>query len=343
MSSYFSTTHRPFASTDAGFRTWAQKIHDALTAIGLTQTADTGQINLSTVTRPGSNDTAGGYEIWRFNDTLQATYPIFIKIEYGMNTVASNQPSLWITVGTGSNGSGTISGNPIARRQFAISAATNSDGESGFTYVDGVFAFALHGQIDVNTGRGGHFLLERFRDRDGNASGRGLAMAFIVSDPGIAWFTMNPWLSPARSRTDATWMYNSQTDGDGYDYMENALSPPLGIAMLQPLIPVMFGVEQPLLGFAGDMNGTLVNLSGDITRYGSPRRYWSSSLVPPTSWSRGSKTVTPLMLWVPGAGGDGDPPPDSHSFEYRIGSPWEPGPTAGSSPPTTGQLWPRTS
>jgi hypothetical protein len=98
-------------TSDAGFRTWGNELMTMLiTTLGLTQTADTGQLAfpMTATTRPGTS-TAAGYYILRFNDTLQSTTPIFIKIELGTGGSA-NIPTIWITVGTGSNGSGTLSG-----------------------------------------------------------------------------------------------------------------------------------------------------------------------------------------------------------------------------------------
>lgn len=102
-------------TTDAGFRTWvAEMITNLVTNIGLTQTADTGQINTSTVTKPVAINTAAGYVILRFNDTLQSTAPLFIKMEFGSGSTVTN-PNVWVTTGTGSNGSGTLTGVLSAR------------------------------------------------------------------------------------------------------------------------------------------------------------------------------------------------------------------------------------
>ena len=100
-------------TSDAGFRTWGTEFNAQLTAIGLTNTTDTGQINWTTVTRAAAN-TAAGYEIWRFTDTLQATTPIFMKIEYGTG-YSANFPQIWITVGQGSSGAGAITGVTSSR------------------------------------------------------------------------------------------------------------------------------------------------------------------------------------------------------------------------------------
>ena len=95
-------------SSDATFRAWGSDLSTRFALAGLVQTLDTGQINWLTVTRPGAI-TFAGYEIWRFNDTLQATSPVFIKVEYGTANNAT-VPALRITVSSGTNGAGTPTG-----------------------------------------------------------------------------------------------------------------------------------------------------------------------------------------------------------------------------------------
>ena len=96
-------------SSDAGFRTWGTEFHAQLLACGLTLTSDTGQINWTTASRGGSSQTYAGYEIWRFNDTLQSTVPVFLKFEFGVGGTL-NSPSIRLTVGSGTNGAGTMTG-----------------------------------------------------------------------------------------------------------------------------------------------------------------------------------------------------------------------------------------
>jgi hypothetical protein len=78
-----------------------------------------------------------GYEVWRFNDAQQATAPIFLKFEFG-----SNVPTVKITVGTGSNGSGTITGTALSiARNFNGSSpqTTNTARQSYMCHTDGFF------------------------------------------------------------------------------------------------------------------------------------------------------------------------------------------------------------
>lgn len=90
-------------SSDATFRVWGGEFNSKLIAAGLVQTSDTGQINWTTATRA-----AGGYEIYRFNDSLQATAPIFIKLAYSVGGITP--PKITVSIGTGTNGGGTLTG-----------------------------------------------------------------------------------------------------------------------------------------------------------------------------------------------------------------------------------------
>lgn len=113
--------------TNAHFQAWIAEIVTMLfTTLGVTQTADTGQINTSTVTIPGTTQTSAGYVIGRFNDTAQSTSPIFFKLEFGTGSTVA-VPAMWITIGTGSNGSGTLTGTvgtrvAAAQNQLSISS-----------------------------------------------------------------------------------------------------------------------------------------------------------------------------------------------------------------------------
>ena len=105
----------PTNNTDGDFRGWGKAISDALTAFQLTKTADTGQIDWTTVLKPATINTYQGYEIRKFTDSLQ---PVFFKIEYGSGGTL-NFPSLRFSFGTGSDGAGIITA-PVS-----VTAITN--------------------------------------------------------------------------------------------------------------------------------------------------------------------------------------------------------------------------
>lgn len=101
-------------NTLAGFNDWGSRFSTMLSTIGLTQTADTGQTDWTTNTQyPTGQSQNKGYQVWRFNDTLQATSPIFMRFDFASG-YCSNATSVLavvkLTVGTGSDGAGNITG-----------------------------------------------------------------------------------------------------------------------------------------------------------------------------------------------------------------------------------------
>jgi hypothetical protein len=108
--------------SDANFRIWGKELSDKLQAMsGLTKTADTGQIDWTTVTRPGVS-TDAGYEVYYLNDSLHATAPIYIKFYYGTHG-GTTQPRIKVEVGTGTNGAGTLTGITATARIINAAAA----------------------------------------------------------------------------------------------------------------------------------------------------------------------------------------------------------------------------
>lgn len=162
-----------YISGDADFRTWGKGISDALAAIGLVKAGDTGQIDWTTVIRPSVNLYAG-YEIWRFADPLQATLPVFVKLEYGI-TNAVDRPALAVTVGTATNGAGAINAQTGNRSQLIVGASA-AVGEKRNTYVSGSsrsLAFVTnHDPSSASYGMG--VLVGRPVDGAGNPTAEGI-------------------------------------------------------------------------------------------------------------------------------------------------------------------------
>ncbi|HRD49765.1 MAG: hypothetical protein JNK95_04230 [Candidatus Competibacter sp.] len=163
-------------TADAGFRAWAQELSNELIAAGLVRMADSGQMNFGSVTRPAIN-TAGGYEIFRFNDALQGTAPIVIKIEYGTG-VGATFPAIWITAGSGSNGSGTLTGTVTPRQLITWSGALSSVVTSYPTYLCVAPAhLGLAWKLGAASSNGYAFLsIARHHDPAGAATGNGFVM-----------------------------------------------------------------------------------------------------------------------------------------------------------------------
>lgn len=163
-------------SNDATWRAWLQSIHDALAGCGLVQTADTGQVAIATALLPTATPTAtnGQYEIWRFNDTLQATAPIFLKIYYNVSAAAGVNPINYISVGKGTDGAGNLTNVILTPKYVARLQGLQAGSVTWACHTaDGSFSFSYNNIAAVNT-TAAHFSIDRFRNADGSPSVEGI-------------------------------------------------------------------------------------------------------------------------------------------------------------------------
>lgn len=168
-------------STDAGFRAWGSELAAKFAAVGMVQTSDTGQINWASVTRAAVINTAAGYEIWRLSGSA-----LYFKIEYGTGSVQPTTPSLWLTVGTGSNGSGTITGQTSTRTQVGrTSTAISSTVTNYQSYLCATadyfgLSWKLGSSATVNSPRA-LIVVARTVDNTGAASTTGYAVYLVTT------------------------------------------------------------------------------------------------------------------------------------------------------------------
>lgn len=110
------------AITTADIRRLGAELNGWFVSVGLVQTADTGQVNWATVNLPGAAATIIGYEIWHSVDSS-----FFFKFEWftGISAATTN-PAFALTVGTGSDGAGNITGVFYPRVVIINTNAANS-------------------------------------------------------------------------------------------------------------------------------------------------------------------------------------------------------------------------
>lgn len=157
---------------DASARALAQAIHDALVGVGLVQTADTGQLDLSGggPSYPGSEGD-WGYRVYRFDDAEQATNPIFIRITFRRGD-SMDEFRLAMQVGKGTNGSGSLTDAATGTSSTTAGAGDSANREITASFIDG----ALHFAASANpAGWAFHLLVERGKDFDGEFDGTVLA------------------------------------------------------------------------------------------------------------------------------------------------------------------------
>lgn len=181
MATKFSNTLQMSNTTDALFRAWVQFIDDLLLVTGgWVNTTDTGQMTISTATHPTLAQTKVGYRIYKMADTLQATAPVFMRLDYGSSNVAGAL-GVWVTIGSGSDGAGNITGvvfnggsttPPTVASLSTATSACDSYGSSDTNRVH-VLMFVRAGANDMMC-----FSLERTKDSNGNDTGSGLYFTY---------------------------------------------------------------------------------------------------------------------------------------------------------------------
>jgi hypothetical protein len=229
------------AGTLAAYKACYQTISNVINQAGV-RTADTGQVNWATI--PSEPSSLGrDYEVFALGGPLQATAPIFLRFDYAGYGVAGTY-GVHITVGTTTDGAGTLGGLTVARlplQNHAIGTPpvqwcwAASDQASYFTFLYALDTAAT-GQDGV-----GMVVVERTRDPNGDANGVGFHVwrwqAFSLttttnaggwsrtfgagSQPAVADFCYNAMVPDLQNNTSA-----SQPGGLFYAFPAYTWTPP---------------------------------------------------------------------------------------------------------------------
>jgi len=187
-------------SSDALFRAWAQFVFDTfVTAGGWVQTADTGQVTISTMAHPVGASTQVGYHVYRMADALQATKPCFVRVAFGSGS-AANTPLLTVTIGQGSDGAGNIT-NVLCGPLSVTSALNAASGTNSYGSADTnrchLLMFVRNAATDSLL-----FSIERTHDASTGAdTGDGFLVTYQDTTPG----TLTLWVN---------WVFGPQPVGE---------------------------------------------------------------------------------------------------------------------------------
>lgn len=185
--------------SDAEWRAFCVEFEKAILASGfLVAAADTGQIDFATAVRPATGSYAG-FKMYKANDALQTTKPLFVKIEFGVASF-NNRPKLQTSVGTNTNGSGTVGGQVLGSNSLL-----NPSGDgSGAAMIFGgggefdAWAIIYDGATVSNSCQ---FHIGRLHDReDGSEVGP------------ISWLT---WVAGGNSSPYSNFYYSDSASGWG--------------------------------------------------------------------------------------------------------------------------------
>lgn len=159
------------------FRAWGSAVSTALGQM-LTRVTQTGEINWTTVNAPVAATTFQGFEVYRLNDSLQSTAPLFFKFEYGSGG-SSSTTAIRLTIGKSVDGNGTITSvlqsaitvfsyNGTLPTSASNCYISNGDGSG--------FVFSL--QPDLDSRAGGFCCVERSRNSQGQPTADALMFSF---------------------------------------------------------------------------------------------------------------------------------------------------------------------
>jgi hypothetical protein len=285
MATQGPTSLPAFFNTDTDFRNWVAGIDAAIQALGIVNTTDTGQIDATTVVKPAAVNTAQGYKIYRFADSLQATFPVFIKLEFGSGG-AVDRPSLWVTVGTTTNGAGTIGGQVTTRKQ--LPAGSKSAGATLPLYLAGDTG-RISGIVNLDNASNqfGLFMhIERALDSSGNPTADGVVVLYSGGSQSAYFQVIPPTgaLPTASSNTPFPSPLGMQTKAGTDSYLDLLTVAAKGFAR---------GVKLCLYVHA-DI-GELATITADI--FGATRTFMPLGDGTPTGVIPSSPTCGLALLW----------------------------------------------
>jgi hypothetical protein len=229
-------------TNDATFRAWMTEVVTALADVGLVQTSDTGQLVISTATRPGLNVDAG-YQIWRFPDSS-----IFLRFDFGTGGSSSTQPSIKLAAGSGTNGAGILTNASESQRVTGYSS-TASPGTSSYksfmVLKDGFFGMSMwHNAIATNFPLGACFVA-RSVDYNTNVTNVGFT---------IYWATNNTALNEMRVqavRLNPTYLAGTSAADGSYSFTPHNMTASLVNGVPQAFAHwTQFPTVQPVFGLA---------------------------------------------------------------------------------------------
>lgn len=252
--------------TDALFRAWVTAVDDAIRDMGLVLTADTGQIDLATVTVPATS-TYAGFRMYRLDDALQSTAPVFLRVEFGRGG-GTTRSKIGLTVGSGTNGAGTLTGQTHTRRDLDHSGnPTTGVARSQYTSGSTARVQQIMGVDPASENSGDRIFwgLERTKDATGADTDEGV---LLYGTPGTStpFFQFVPFPTgtvPDRETRFPALISGVQTSG--------VIGDDVGVS---PIHPIYGAILNPLLGCIAYYKVDIARLSEvEVEMYGDPHNY----------------------------------------------------------------------
>lgn len=178
MSKQTVSSPQGWTGTDASYRAWGKPISDLMQSAGLTKTADTGQIDWTTVAKPASTQALVGYEIRKLSNSSLGD--IYFRIEW-RTAASATYNFLRFYLGSGTDGAGNLTGvfMSAVSSGFDGSSVANANStvtnQTSYCFVDeGTFALAAYPALGNNASAYTTlFVFARTSDSDGTYNDNG--------------------------------------------------------------------------------------------------------------------------------------------------------------------------
>ncbi len=267
MATYTSPAVAASSVDLATFKAWGRVLSDALASFGdyWEQTSDTGQVDWNTLaSTPTAPNTV--YQVWRMTDSLASSSPVYVRFDWRPYSGSTTGVYMSVAIGTGSNGSGTLTGN-VATTQICLSYNANAAGSVPWLISAGdgwlvFYAFSTHGTASVP----GYAIIERSRSSAGaltedyttlvSGFSSGIRKAQTIFKPGGS-VTVSAQLSE---------LPVVQLDLD-----TGALG---DSCFVSPLFPIVGKIDNPMVTVIScKANDVLEGITFGVTLYGTSRTY----------------------------------------------------------------------
>lgn len=257
-----TTTIQPNITTTALWQSFLHMVHDAFITFGWSNSADTGQLNPSTATLPGTLGVLAGYEIFTPGDVLASTAPFYVKVQYGLTS--GHYPYMAFQVASGTDGAGNLTGQVSTAQAYAMSndsGATTRDsyfsGDSGrMTFCLFPMYFASNGRVFVT--------IERARNSDGSVNDSAVIMMQQI-DAAASFYSVIP-LDGRTKLEDARYIHNLPAATSSY----------ASSIFVSAVYPILDALLPPMMGVVAHFSSSMTVLNQfTITLYGASHTYMS--------------------------------------------------------------------
>lgn len=249
-------------------QSWGSAIKAALNQFGWVKTADTGQIDLATMVNTGGDGAFIGYVIYRMADALQATTPVFMRIEIHNTNNNAQGAAITFIFGFATDGAGNLTGANVSQPYSIGTRDTNAQDQLANNYFSGdTNRFAMMLQDDAVLGV--QYNLYMSVSRMQNASGAdidGGIVVYIHNGQFVGGYDLDgrgcASMALPTTGTPLGWLpiwraASPQPLGGGQGTMQNTSDNLVGVAT-----PIPFGPEPK-----NPSVGPLVYSGNDFTRY----------------------------------------------------------------------------